>query len=520
MDTFAPRAEIRISGVTLDADVSRHVLSVRYDNSLELADMFTVVLDNGGNRFTDSPLFDLGKSVEIHLGYGDRLEPMMLGEIASIEPAFPEHGAPTFTVRGYDRSHRLRHEMPDRPAFRFTNDSAIAAQIALEAGLIPVVDPSPFTHSVLHRATTDMALLKQRAAANFFDVYVWWDKLFFRFPRPQTEAPVLEWGANLSAFSPRVANAGMAGLQVVRGYSQELAQSIVGVMSATALDLDAIVEQLGSAAVGALTTLGRRVVRGRPVTTPLDATALAKSLLQQLLEGMYEASGSCLGLPELRAGRFVAVRGVGRRFSGMYRLKRVIHTLDSNGYRSEFEVTQRAQAHVLQLLRKAVSENPPPDRPESAQGVVVAEVVAADPVRYEVALRFPWFSDIPDVVAAPVATPMAGPGAGLFCLPGAGDQVLVAFEHGDFGRPYVIGSLWSHTTAKPVTAPPGVTTVRRIRTPAGHTITLDDTPGMEKVVVEHRTGSSLTFTPTGDLEISATNVRVKVKGTMDVSGPT
>jgi len=519
VDIFAPRADIRISGTTLAADVSSHLLSVRYDNSLELADMFTVVLDNSGNRFTDSPLFDLGKNVEIHLGYGDRLTPMMLGEIASIEPDFPESGAPTFTIRGYDKSHRLRHEMPDRPAFRFANDSAIAAQIALEAGLIPVVDPAPFGHTVLHRTSTDMALLKERAAANFFDVYVWWDKLYFRFPRPQTEAPVLEWGVNLSSISPRVSNAGMAGLQVVRGYSQELAQSIVGVMSATALDLDAILERLGSAALGALTGLGRRVVRGRPVTTPLDAVALAKALLQQLLEGMYEATGTCMGMPELRAGSFASVRGVGRRFSGMYRLKRVVHTLDARGYRTEFEVTQRAGAYVTQLLRKALSEDAPPDRPESPQGVAVAEVVAADPARYEVAIRFPWFSDIPDVVAAPVATPMSGPGAGMFCLPDPGDQVLVAFEHGDFNRPYVIGSLWSTTTAKPVIGPPGVNTVRRIKTPAGHSVTLDDTPGIEKVVVEHTSGSSLTFTPTGDIEIVAKDVRVKVKGTMDVSGP-
>jgi phage protein D len=517
MDTFAPRADIRVAGVTLAADVSRHLLSVRYDNSLELADMFTVVLDNSGHRFTDSPLFELGKNVEIHLGYGDKLTPMMLGEIASIEPDFPESGAPTFTIRGYDKSHRLRHEMPDRPAFRFSNDSAIAAQIALEAGLIPVVDPAPFSHSALHRASTDMALLKERAAANFFDVYVWWDKLYFRFPRPQTEAPVLEWGTNLSSFSPRVANSGMAGMQVVRGYSQELAQSVVGVMSATALDLDSILERLGSAALGALTGLGRRVVRGRPVTTPLDAIALAKSLLQQLLEGMYEATGTCVGLPELRAGRFVSVRGVGQRFTGMYRLKRVVHTLDSRGFRSEFEVTQRAGAHVTQLLRKALSDDPPPDRPESAQGVVVAEVVAADPSRYEVSIRFPWFSDIPDVVAAPVATPMSGSDAGMFCLPSAGDQVLVAFEHGDFNRPYVIGSLWPSTAVKPVTAAPGVNLIRRIKTPAGHSITLDDTPGMEKVVVEHKSGSSLTFTAGGDVEIVAKDVKVKVLGTMDVS---
>jgi len=88
------------------------------------------------------------------------------------------------------------------------NDSVIAAQIALEAGLIPVIDPSPFFHKKLTQTGSDFAFLKDRARANFFDVYVHWDKLFFRFPRPQTEAYVLQWGKNLSSFSPRLSSAG------------------------------------------------------------------------------------------------------------------------------------------------------------------------------------------------------------------------------------------------------------------------------------------------------------------------
>ena len=139
---FAPRARVDIGGVTLAEDVTQHLLSVRYDNDVELADMFSVVLDNTENRFTDSPLFEPGKQVELYLGYGDDPQPMMLGEIASIEPSFPQSGAPTITVSGYDRSYRLRHDVPDRPAFLFTNDSLIAAQVAVEAGLIPIVDPS------------------------------------------------------------------------------------------------------------------------------------------------------------------------------------------------------------------------------------------------------------------------------------------------------------------------------------------------------------------------------------------
>ncbi|MEV4319587.1 phage baseplate assembly protein V [Actinocrispum sp. NPDC049592] len=518
LDTYAPRAEVRISGVTLAADVSRRVCSVRYDNNLELADMFTVVLDNADNAFTDSPLFELGKNVEIHLGYGDELEPMMLGEIASIEPSFPESGAPTLTISGYDKSQRMRHDMPDRPSFRFTNDAAVAAQIALENGLIPIVDPSPFFHTILPQTSTDMALLKERAAANFFDVYVWWDKLFFRFPRPQTEAVVLEWGTNLSSFQPRVSNAGLAGIQVVRGYNEDLAQSIVGVMTTAALDLDSIVERLGEAALGALTALGRRVVRGRPIKSPVDAFALAKAILQELLDGMYEAHGSCIGIPALRANTFVSVRGVGKRFSGLYRLKQVTHVLDGRGYRTQFEVTQRAGSSLLQLLRKATVETPPPNRPEPFPGVAVGEVMFTDPLQYKVGVHFPWFSDLTDLITASCTTMMAGAGSGAFFLPQPGDKVLVAFEHGSLAHPFVIGSLWSVTEPKPVIGVPGLNTVRKIKTPGGHTITLDDTPAAEKIVIEHIAGSSITFTPFGDIEITAKNVRVKVAGVMDVSG--
>lgn len=532
--SYAPRARITISGVTLSADVSRHVLSVHYDNNLDLADMFTIVLDNAGNRFTDSPLFDLGKSVEIRLGYGEDLQSMMLGNITSIQPSFPQSGAPTLTVSGYDRSYRLRHDVPDRPAFKFMNDSLIAAQIALEAGLIPVVDPSPYVHQKLRQTGTDMALLKERAQANFFEVYVWWDRLFFRFPRPQLETHVMEWGRNLSSFTPRLSNAGLAGVQVVRGYNEELAQTIVAVMSSAAIDLDAVVERLGSTALSMLLSLGRRVIRDKPIKSPVDAFALAKSILQEILEGMYEASGSCIGTPELRADRVISVRGVGKRFSGAYRLRRVTHTLDGGGYRTDFEITQRSASSLLQLVRKSVVDQPPPNRQERSYGVAIGKVESVNPLTYQAEVNFPWFSDSGETTTAACATTMAGAGRGAFFLPDRDDQVLVAFEQGDFAKPVVIGSLWDQIGGKPVTTLDPSNSIRRIKTKAGHTITLDDTTAAEQIVIEDKAGSTVTLNsdgsvaitaktnielnaPAGEVRLNAQNVRVKVAGTMDVS---
>jgi phage protein D/phage baseplate assembly protein gpV len=497
-DHFAPRARIDISGVTLAADVTRQLLSLRYEGDVELAHMATIVLDNTGNRFTDSPLFDLGKEVELYLGYGDDLRPMMLGNIASVEPSFPQSGAPTMTIVVYDKSYRLRHDVPERPAFQFMNDSLVATQIALEAGLIPVVDPSVFPpHTLLPRNAPDMAILKERAFENFFEVYVEWDKLYFRFPRPATEVPVLEWGRTLSSFDPRFSHADTPGVQIVRGYNEDLALDIVGVMTTAGLDLDSILERLGEAGVGALASLGRRVVRHHKVKSPLDAVLVAKAILQDLLEGMYEASGSCIGQPDLRAGSYVEIAGVGKRFSGRYRLSKVTHTFDQQGYRTDFAVNQRASSTVLGLVRKATQEDPPPDKRPPVEGVVVGTVRVVDPVQYKVAVSLPQLEET-DLVIAHCATLSAGNGRGTYFLPEINDQVLLAFAGNDVSEAYVIGSLWSQIDVKPVLEPTAIT---RIRSRTGHTLTFDDVKS--RLSIEHPTGASVSIEADGSVSVDA-----------------
>ena len=125
---------------------------------------------------------------------------------------------------------------------------------------------------------------------------------------------MLEWGRNLSSFTPRISSAGLAGLQVIRGYNQELAQTIYGIALARRTSTSTnLVERLGSSAMELLDVVGPQ---GDPArrrsTTRWTPAVLAKSMLANLLEGMYEGTGSCIGIPDLAAGDYVAIRGVGQ----------------------------------------------------------------------------------------------------------------------------------------------------------------------------------------------------------------
>jgi phage protein D/phage baseplate assembly protein gpV len=513
---YRPDFAVRIEGLTLMADVRNATRSLSYDNNIDTADMFNLQLDNAGLRFCDSALFDVGKDVEIHMGYEGELQPMMLGEVTAINPSFPQSGAPTLTVSGYDRSHRMRTNRPTPRSFKYVNASLVASRIALENNLVPIVDPGARIQEAIEQTGSDWALLQELADRNHFQVFVYWDKLYFRFPRPQLEMAVLEWGKNLVSFSPRLSLSGQHGIQVVRSYNYKLAQSIVSVLPAFAVasDSDDLIERLGSAAVDQLVELGRHVSFGEKVSDHLEGAALAKSILQQLLEGLYEGSGSCIGLPQLRAGDMIEIRGVGKRFSGKYRLRRVTHTIDDGGYRTTFEVAQRYTTNLLQSLRNKLNDSPPPNRQSRIEGIVVAKVEnnINDPEGLgRVQLSFPEFSDGDFSRWARVMTFMAGGSLsdswGGYFLPDVGDEVFVAFEHGDVNRPVVVGSVWNGK-ARPPEVNRDQNPKKMIKTKTGMQLLFDETSGQERLCIQDKPGNSIVMSSAPNAE----KVTIKDKG--------
>jgi uncharacterized protein involved in type VI secretion and phage assembly len=106
-------------------------------------------------------------------------------------------------------------------------------------------------------------------------------------------------------------------------------------------------------------------------------------------------------------------------------------------------------------------------------------------------LQFPWLSDSLRSYWAPVAAPLAGKQRGLFFMPEIDDEVLVAFEHGNFDHPYIVGYLWNGVDTPPETDLDN----RVIKTPGGHTLRFED--GNEKrIVLRSSSGQTITLDDT------------------------
>jgi uncharacterized protein involved in type VI secretion and phage assembly len=156
-----------------------------------------------------------------------------------------------------------------------------------------------------------------------------------------------------------------------------------------------------------------------------------------------------------------------------------------------------------------------------------------------VKVTFPWLSDEEESHWARVASFMAGAERGAYFLPEVGDEVLVAFEHGDVSRPYVIGVLWNGQDPPPAANDDGENNLRVIKSRSGHLIKLDDTKGSEKIEIIDKGGENAVTWDTGsnkitvaagqDIEVKAgsgkilleaTSIEIKASGeaTIEASG--
>jgi uncharacterized protein involved in type VI secretion and phage assembly len=220
------------------------------------------------------------------------------------------------------------------------------------------------------------------------------------------------------------------------------------------------------------------VVVDRPVESDEEAKKLAQSILDEISGEYLEAEGLCFAQPKLRPGMTVNVKNVGSRYTGTYFVTSTNHTYTpAEGYLTQFSVSGKQPSTLLAELDPGSIS----DRRSLGEQIVIGVVTnLRDPLNLgRVKVNYPWLLEEDESDWVRQASPMAGKERGFQFTPEIGDEVLVAFEHGDIHRPFIIGALWNGKDA-PVQPQAeivkGDQVVHRvIKTRIGHTMLFDDT---------------------------------------------
>ena len=350
---YVPAYEILVNNKNLLTDLFMEISSIKVENVLKGGDHFSFTVNSTFN-FEDRDFehlqdtFAFGNSVVISMGYQNSkpqpdngiLRVMLIGKITAVQTSFPASGLPQINVSGYDLTYCMGKGKKSRPPWRNKTDSFVVSQIAREYGL----DPKAVDTVVQHPTTqqnqeSDAQFIERLSTRNGYECFAYKKDLIFR-PRPKKpEEPIvsLEWGKGLLSFSPEINIAEQISKVEVRGWNVNTKKEVVGTAQAG--------EEPGRAKGG---TSGAEVLKKvcreeaelkvrESVFSKQEAKRRADAILKERSELFVQGSGESIGMPEVRAGTYIELKGMGKLFSRSYYIQQCTHTINNSGYRTTFK---------------------------------------------------------------------------------------------------------------------------------------------------------------------------------------
>jgi uncharacterized protein involved in type VI secretion and phage assembly len=447
--TASTQRIIEIEGSELSADVEGQLESALVVDRLAMPDMFTLVFRDPDRDILGRAGLEVGKKVKISTTglTEDSPEALIAGEVTSVEADYDSLGTRA-VVRGYDKSHRLAAGRKSK-TFMNVKYSDIASQIAGDAGLSADVDDSGSTvEHVLQGNVSDLDFLYDIARRIGFECRVDEDTLKFKKPVQSSDAPdagdftsedpvQLVWNHNLLEFRARMSAVAQVKDVKVRGWDPTANEAVIG-----QADVEATNAELSTSAADLAQKVGGQTltVVNHPVSSQDGADGLATARAQQVGSAAFEATAVAVGSPALKAGVAVNVSGTDPALEGKWVVTGSRHEFGNGTYRTALEFTGRQDRSIHGLVSQGAGAGR-----ERFYGVAFAIVTDNDDPSQmgRVKVTYPWLSDDAESYWARVAAPGAGKNYGVVWIPQVGDEVLVAFEHGDIMFPVVLGGMWN-----------------------------------------------------------------------------
>lgn len=346
-DFYVPHFDVSVGNRLQSGAVMRDVIQVTYKDSLESIDSFELTVNNWdaeGRKFKyhDRSLFDPGQPVVVEMGYlgaaGGGVRTMIRGEITELRVSFPASGQPTLVVSGQNILHRFRSEQKAE-LYKNLTCTEIAQKVCGRQKVpfvsAPILDIARH-ESVKQDNEFDLVFLMRLARLAGYDLVVTEEKgepaIAFGPPNPVAKpAYELHYGRTLIEFQPTLSFTHQVAEVAVRGWDPVRGEAIEVTVGGGTLK--------GKMKRGSLNpATGRKEVIGNhPVRDVQAARELAKATLTNIHNEAVTATGSVVGLPDLRTGCRLHVRGLGFRFNGRYFVTGTTHTIGTSGYTTQFE---------------------------------------------------------------------------------------------------------------------------------------------------------------------------------------
>jgi phage protein D len=346
---YSPTVEIIVEGTKIIRETPAAITKVMVESSIDSkADTFSFVVINAFDLAQREFLwvdeyFALGKEIEIQMGYVDKLETVFSGLITSISFTC-EDDTPNIVVKGMDKSFLMmtsnKSTSWDKKKF-----SDIAKEIGGKYGLKTVVDAT--ANEMIKVAKTeeqsDFQFLADLAQRSNYDFFVLGKSMYFRKPlTSMTPVVNLMWGVSLISFSADVNLASQVSSYTVRSFKTNKTEVIESKAASTDIKRLGTNTKTGPDLLKAIGAYFDRYESNKVLDSADEGKDLAKSKLNHLSMNLITGSGESLGIPEIKAGRYIKLEGLGKKLSQPYYISSVTHTIDDSGYTTFFQVRGNA----------------------------------------------------------------------------------------------------------------------------------------------------------------------------------
>lgn len=430
---------VKIDGRELSEQQRDHLVSVAVEQTWSAADRIELSFVE---REDIGITADIGATIEASISNASNgsTQQLFKGELTAIGYQWA-YGEDTVVLEGYDARHKLTRTL-NPTTYQNIKFGDVISTIAGRHGLTSTVPStlSSTTYSSWMVAASDFAILQQISLLTGFPWRLVDGAIEFNDPSAAT-APVTLGAAQLIELELRATPIERGKEVEVHGWDTKRHEAIVGKATRPTSP------HTPADGLKAAKHLDQKTAvswRNGPVDAA-NADQLAKGIGHRMNAAEIVGRGMTRGNAAIVPGASVRIEGVSSRANGTYRVSdaRHVYGAATGSLRTSFRIGS-TDAALADLLRGGGAM---PGQSSLTHGVTIGIVTdvnvrGGDVEPGRVRVKLPFIGDQVESGWARVMSQGGGKDRGIAFVPEVGDEVLVAFEHGDLNRPYVLGTVW------------------------------------------------------------------------------